>query len=185
MLDRGQPRSSATSAALAHLIRAHLDPEWVRVIEGAVPETTAILEQRFDLIFYTGNSTVGRIVARAAAEHLTPTVLELGGKSPVFVDEGVDPAAAARRIMWGKLTNTGQTCVAPDYLMATPRTIEKLVPHLKRAAHAMHGSDASRSPEFGRMVNRVMGDPASQLHERHNASDFDTRTQDKIAPAEQ
>ncbi|MFQ6485106.1 aldehyde dehydrogenase family protein [Brachybacterium epidermidis] len=143
----------ATSAALAHLVRTHLDPEWVRVIEGAVPETTAILEQRFDLIFYTGNSTVGRIVARAAAEHLTPTVLELGGKSPVFVDEGVDPAAAARRIMWGKLTNTGQTCVAPDYLMATPSTIEKLVPHLKRAVRAMHGADASRSPEFGRMVN--------------------------------
>lgn len=143
----------ATSAALAHLIRTHLDPDWVRVVEGAVPETTAVLEQRFDLIFYTGNSTVGRIVARAAAEHLTPTVLELGGKSPVFVDEGVDLAATARRIMWGKLTNAGQTCVAPDYLMATPRTIEKLVPHLKRAARAMHGADPSRSPEFGRMVN--------------------------------
>ena len=152
----------ATSAAIAHLLRTHLDPGWVRVIEGAVPETTALLEQRFDLIFYTGNSTVGRIVARAAAEHLTPTVLELGGKSPVFVDEGVDLAAAARRIMWGKLINSGQTCVAPDYLMATPATIEKLVPHLVRAARSMHGKNARRSAEYGRMVNekhaaRVIG----------------------------
>ncbi|MGO3290901.1 aldehyde dehydrogenase family protein, partial [Brachybacterium sp.] len=71
----------ATSAALAHLVRTHLDPAWVRVVEGAVEETTLLLEQRYDLIFYTGNGAVGRIVARAAAEHLTPTVLELGGKS--------------------------------------------------------------------------------------------------------
>ena len=143
----------ATSAALARLVRAHLDPAWVRVVEGAVEETTLLLEQRYDLIFYTGNGTVGRIVARAAAEHLTPTVLELGGKSPVFVDEDVDLKVAARRIVWGKFTNSGQTCVAPDYLMATPRTIQRLLPHLRRAARQMYGARPHRAADYGRMVN--------------------------------
>src|SRR5699024_8890856 len=142
----------ATSAALTHLLRTHLDPQWVRVVEGGVEETTILLEQRFDLIFYTGNGTVGRIVARAAAEHLTPTVLELGGKSPVFVDEGADLAVTARRIVWGKFTNAGQTCIAPDYLMATPRTIERLRPHLRRAVRAMYGRNPGRSLDYGRMV---------------------------------
>ena len=144
----------ATSAALTHLLRTHLDPAWVRVVEGGVEETTILLEQRFDLIFYTGNGTVGRIVARAAAEHLTPTVLELGGKSPVFVDEGADLAAVARRIVWGKFTNAGQTCIAPDYLMATPRTVQRLVPHLRRAVRALYSGKPAQSLDFGRMVNR-------------------------------
>ena len=144
----------ATSAALAHLVRAHLDPAWVRVVEGAVPETTLLLEQRFDLIFYTGNGAVGRIVARAAAEHLTPTVLELGGKSPVFVDADTDLATTARRIVWGKFTNAGQTCVAPDYLMAERSTLDALVPHLKDAVAAMYGRAPQRSRDYGRMVNQ-------------------------------
>lgn len=144
----------ATSAALTHLIRSHLDPAWVRVVEGAVEETTFLLEQRFDLIFYTGNGAVGRIVARAAAEHLTPTVLELGGKSPVFVDEGTDLAATARRIVWGKFTNAGQTCVAPDYLMAARSTLDALVPHLKDAVASMYGRTPQRSRDYGRMVNQ-------------------------------
>lgn len=152
----------ATSAALAHLIRTHLDPDWVRVTEGAVEETTALLEQRFDLIFYTGNGTVGRVVARAAAEHLTPTILELGGKSPLFVDQGVDLRSAARRIVWGAFTNTGQTCVAPDYLMATEKTVATLLPHLKRAVRELYGKHPQRSEAYGHMINekhfdRVLG----------------------------
>ena len=143
----------ATSAALAHLLRTHLDPEWVRVVEGGVEETTILLEQRFDLIFYTGNGAVGRIVARAAAEHLTPTVLELGGKSPVFVDEGADLAVTARRIVWGKFTNAGQTCIAPDYLMATPRTLQRLMPHLRRATRTLYSGAPRRSLDYGRMVS--------------------------------
>src|SRR5699024_4473954 len=140
-------------AALTHLLRAHLDPGWVRVVEGAVEETTILLEQRFDLIFYTGNGAAGRIVARAAAEHLTPTVLELGGKQTGCVDEGADPAATARRIVWRKFTNAGQTCIAPDYLMATPRAIERLRPHLRRAVRAMYGRSPARSLDYGRMVS--------------------------------
>ena len=143
----------ATSAAIAHLVRTHLDPAWVRVVEGAVEEKSILLEQRFDLIFYTGGGGVGRIVARAAAEHLTPTVLELGGKSPVFVDEDVDLTVTARRIVWGKFTNSGQTCVAPDYLMATPRTIQRLLPHLRRAARKMYGATPRRAADYGRMVD--------------------------------
>lgn len=142
----------ATSAAIASLVAEHLDPAWVRVVEGGVEETTALLAQRFDLIFYTGNATVGRIVARAAAEHLTPTVLELGGKSPVFVDEGADLEVAARGIVWGKFTNAGQTCVAPDYLMATPRTLSRLLPLLRREIRRMYGADPSRSRDYGRIV---------------------------------
>jgi aldehyde dehydrogenase (NAD+) len=134
-------------------VRTHLDPDWVRAVEGGVEETTLLLEQRFDLIFYTGNSAVGRIVARAAAEHLTPTVLELGGKSPVFVDSSVDLAVAARRIVWGKFANTGQTCVAPDYLLAEPATIERLLPHLRGAVHELYGSAPRRSTDYGRMIN--------------------------------
>ncbi|MDN5822670.1 MAG: aldehyde dehydrogenase family protein [Brachybacterium sp.] len=145
--------SPATSAALTHLLRTYLDPAWVRVVEGAVEETTILLEERFDLIFFTGNGAVGRIVARAAAEHLTPTVLELGGKSPVFVDEGADLAVTARRVVWGKFTNAGQTCIAPDYLMATPRTLERLRPHLRKAVRQMYGTRPERSLDFGRMVS--------------------------------
>lgn len=103
-----------TSAVLTALLARHLDPEAVRVVEGGVGPTTELLEQRLDHIFFTGSPTVGRIVMRAAAEHLTPVTLELGGKSPTWVDDSVDLALAARRIAWAKWVNAGQTCVAPD-----------------------------------------------------------------------
>ena len=143
----------ATSGVIRRLVDEHLDPAWVRVVEGGVEETTQLLAERFDIIFYTGNGTVGRVGARAAAEHLTPTVLELGGKSPVFVDEGTDLAAAARRIVWGKFTNAGQTCVAPDHLMATPAVLEELVPHLQEAVREMYGRNPMRSADYGRIVS--------------------------------
>ena len=107
----------------------HLDPEAVQVVEGGVDETTALLAQRFDHVFFTGNGAVGRIVLEAAAKHLTPVTLELGGKSPTFVDDDVDLEVTARRIAWGKFTNAGQTCVAPDYVLASrhdPRCPETL-----------------------------------------------------------
>ena len=145
--------AEATSEAIAHVVAKHLDPSWVRVVEGGVEETTLLLEQRWDLIFYTGNATVGRIVARAAAEHLTPTILELGGKSPVYIDDTVDLATAARRIIWGKTVNAGQTCVAPDYLMATRPVLDALIPHLRTALQEMHGKKPLRSREYGRIIN--------------------------------
>lgn len=153
----------ATSAALARLAARHLDPAWVRVVEGGVEETTALLAERFDLIFYTGGGRVGRLVAHAAAEHLTPTVLELGGKSPVFVDVGVDLARAARRIVWGKFTNAGQTCTAPDHVMATPATLDALLPHLRTAIDEMYGPDPRACEEFGRIVNEAQLDRLAGL----------------------
>ncbi|MBW2245583.1 MAG: aldehyde dehydrogenase family protein, partial [Deltaproteobacteria bacterium] len=106
-----------TSAALARYVPEFLDPEAIALVEGGVPETTALLEERFDHIFYTGNGHVGRIVMEAAAKHLTPVTLELGGKSPCLVDRDVDIATTARRIAWGKFVNAGQTCIAPDYVL--------------------------------------------------------------------
>ena len=107
----------ATSAAMAELIPQYLDERVVTVVTGGVDETTELLAERFDHIFYTGNGTVGRIVMAAAAKHLTPVTLELGGKSPAIVAADADIDVAARRIAWGKFLNAGQTCVAPDYVL--------------------------------------------------------------------
>ncbi|MGN6205748.1 aldehyde dehydrogenase family protein [Humibacter sp.] len=143
----------ATSAVFARLVPDYLDARAVSVVEGAVPETTALLEQRFDHIFYTGGARVGRIVAAAAAKHLTPVTLELGGKSPVYVDDSVDLEAAAKRIAWGKFLNAGQTCVAPDYLMATREVIDRVVPLIDAAVHELYGSDPQASGDYARIVS--------------------------------
>ena len=105
-----------TMKAMAKLINENFDPQFLYVVEGGVEETTAILKLRFDKIFFTGSPRVGKIVYKAAAEHLTPVTLELGGKSPAFVTEKADLQIAAKRIVWGKFINAGQTCVTPDYL---------------------------------------------------------------------
>lgn len=143
----------ATSRALAKYLTEYLDLRAIRVIEGGVPETTELLVERFDHIFYTGSGRVGRIVARAAAEHLTPVTLELGGKSPLYIDETVSLAAAAKRIVWAKFINVGQTCVAPDYLLATRTTLQNLTPHLTGAIHDLYGNAVHDNPDYGRIVN--------------------------------
>jgi aldehyde dehydrogenase (NAD+) len=143
----------ATSAALARLLPAHLDSEAVAVVEGGIPETTALLTERFDHIFYTGNGAVGRVVMRAAAEHLTPVTLELGGKSPVFVDGDADLDVVADRLARGKFLNAGQTCVAPDYVLTDPRTAAALEPALARAVESLYGADPRACGEYGRIVN--------------------------------
>ncbi|MEU7723208.1 aldehyde dehydrogenase family protein [Streptomyces tibetensis] len=153
----------ATSAALAELLPAYLDTDAVAVVEGGVPETTALLAERFDHVFYTGNGTVGRIVMRAAAEHLTPVTLELGGKSPVFVDRDTDLDAVAGRLARGKFINAGQTCVAPDYVLTTPETAAGLEPALVRAVDALYGADPAASPEYGRIINERHFDRLSAL----------------------
>ncbi|MFF9771503.1 aldehyde dehydrogenase family protein [Streptomyces sp. NPDC014636] len=153
----------ATSAALAELIPAYLDTEAVAVVEGGVPETTALLAERFDHIFYTGNGTVGRVVMRAAAEHLTPVTLELGGKSPVFVDRGTDLPAVAERLARGKFLNAGQTCVAPDYVLTDPDTAPALEDALVHAVEGLFGTDPERSPEYGRIINERHFDRLSAL----------------------
>lgn len=143
----------ATSSTIARLLPEYVDRRAVAVVEGGVPETTALLAERFDHIFYTGNGRVGRIVAHAAAEHLTPVTLELGGKSPVYVDDSVPPLAAARRIVWAKYLNAGQTCVAPDYVLGTADVLRRLAPALSDAIHELYGSAVAQNPDYGRIVN--------------------------------
>ncbi|WP_116246690.1 aldehyde dehydrogenase family protein [Nocardiopsis sp. FIRDI 009] len=143
----------ATSAALAELLPRHLDTEAIAVVEGGVPESTTLLEQHFDHIFYTGNGAVARVVMAAAVKHLTPVTLELGGKSPVIVEPGVDLATTARRLAWGKYTNAGQTCVAPDYVLAVGDTADELERELAAAITEMFGDDPRTSPDYGRIVN--------------------------------
>lgn len=145
--------ATSTSARLARLLPKYLDRRAVVVVEGGVENTTTLLNQRFDHIFYTGNGQVGRIVMAAAARHLTPVTLELGGKSPTWVDASVDLAAAARRIAWAKFINCGQTCVAPDYVLATPDVADQLAPLLADAITGLYGPDPQSNPDYGRIIN--------------------------------
>ena len=144
----------ATSRLLARLVPRYLDREAVHVVEGGVDETTALLAERFDHIFYTGNGAVGRIVLEAAARHLTPVTLELGGKSPAYVADDADLAVTAQRLVWGKFTNAGQTCVAPDYVLASHATLEALKPLLAQGIRSAFGEDPSQSTEYGRIVSQ-------------------------------
>lgn len=145
----------ATASLIARTVPDVLDRRAVAVVQGGVAETTALLELPFDHIFYTGSGSTGRVVARAAAEHLTPITLELGGKSPAYVDESVSLADAARRIAWGKYLNAGQTCVAPDYVLGSAEVLRKLEPLLANAIHELYGSASERNPDYGRIVNEA------------------------------
>ena len=143
----------ATSALLAKLVPIYLDSRAAQVVEGAVDETTELLEQQWDLIFYTGNGTVGRIIAEAAAKHLTPTVLELGGKSPAYVDASANLLVTARRLLWAKTMNAGQTCVAPDYLLVHKDVRHDFEIALRQAANEQLGQAAAVHPDYSRIVN--------------------------------
>lgn len=145
--------SPATSQLLARLIPRYLDTSCIRVVEGAIPETTALLKEQFDHIFYTGNGHVGRIVMTAAAQHLTPVVLELGGQCPCIIDKDVDLDVAIKRICWGKFSNAGQTCVAPNHLLVHEDVYEAVIEKLKSTLLDFYGSNPQESPDFGRIVN--------------------------------
>ncbi|MFJ6084739.1 aldehyde dehydrogenase family protein [Streptomyces sp. NPDC092369] len=153
----------ATSAALARLMPEYLDTDAVAVVEGAIPETTALLAERFDHIFYTGNGAVGRVVMRAAAEHLTPVTLELGGKSPAFVDRDTDLDVVADRLVRGKFLNAGQTCVAPDYVLTDPETATALESALVKAVDGFFGGDPKESGAYSRIINERHFDRLSGL----------------------
>ncbi len=142
-----------TSALLTRLLTEYCDQDCVRVYEGAVPETTALLVERFDHILYTGNGHVGRIIMAAASKHLTPVTLELGGKSPVYVHPDADLEMTARRILWGKFTNAGQTCIAPDYLLVHKDIHDRLLEIMASTARDFYGEDPSQSPDYGRIIN--------------------------------
>ena len=143
--------SSATSALLGKLVPQYFDKDAIAIVEGAVPETTQLLAEKFDHIFYTGNGTVGRVVMRAAAENLTPVTLELGGKSPTIVDKSANIAIAGRRIAWAKYVNAGQTCVAPDYVLAHADIADKLVDEIRKSVKDFYGADPQSSGDFARI----------------------------------
>ncbi len=153
----------ATSALLARRVPEYLDPECINIVTGGVAETSALLELPFDHILYTGGGNVGRIVMAAAAKNLTPVTLELGGKSPCVVLPDANLEATARRIVWGKFTNAGQTCTAPDYILTDADTEAKLVPLIKKSIDDMFGSDPQQSDSYGRIINSRHFDRVSQL----------------------
>lgn len=144
----------ATASVLAEMIqRTYGDDGYVSVVPGGSELSMQLVEQAWDLIFFTGSSRVGSLVMGAAAKRLTPVVLELGGKSPVIVDKDVDVAVTARRIAWGKFTNAGQTCVAPDYLLVHRSIASTLVSELRAAIRGFYGDDPMRSRDYGRIVS--------------------------------
>ena len=145
--------AQATSKLIAELIPKYMDTSAIAVYEGGVLETTELLKQRFDHIMYTGSETVGKIVMRAASEHLTPVCLELGGKSPCIVDENTNLKVTADRIIWGKFINAGQTCIAPDYILVTPRQREPLIAALKKSLIKQYGREPNLSKDYGRIIN--------------------------------
>lgn len=145
--------SAHTSAAWAALLPQYLDMQAVAIVEGGADITTKLLAERFDHILYTGNEKVGRIVMTAAAQHLTPVTLELGGKSPCIVDADADLAVAAARIVWSKFMNAGQTCIAPDYLLVVESVLPGFLAELKKRLLKSFGEDPALSANYGRIVS--------------------------------
>ena len=141
------------SMVLDAMIKESFSPEYIAIVQGNREVNTALLEQRFDIIFFTGSPDLGRKVMRAASEHLTPVVLELGGKSPCIVDKDANLTLAARRIAWGKSLNAGQTCIAPDYLLVHADIKEQLINELKKEFTRLHGTNPKESKHFVRIVN--------------------------------
>ncbi|MGF3076485.1 aldehyde dehydrogenase [Facklamia sp. P12955] len=143
----------ATSAIIKKMIADTFDPAYVTVVEGAVEVNQSLLSKDFDLIFFTGSKQVGKIVMEKAAQHLTPVVLELGGKSPAIVDKSADIKIAAKRIAWGKALNAGQTCVAPDYLLVQEDVKEKLTEELMKTLEGFFGKHAETNPEYPKIIS--------------------------------
>ncbi|XP_074535391.1 aldehyde dehydrogenase family 3 member A2-like [Halichoeres trimaculatus] len=146
--------SSHTSKVMGELLPLYLDKDLYPVVTGGVAETQELLKQRFDHIFYTGNTTVGKLVMEAAARHLTPVTLELGGKSPCFIDKSCDITVACRRITWGKFVNCGQTCIAPDYILCEPCIQERVVEEIKKCIKEFYTENPKTFEDYGRIINQ-------------------------------
>lgn len=141
------------SRVVKEMIEDTFEEEYIACVEGGIETNTSLLKSRFDYIFFTGSASVGRIVMREASENLIPVTLELGGKSPVIVDGSANIKEAARRIMWGKTMNAGQTCVAPDYVMVHESVKDQLVKDMIDTLREFFGDDIEKSDSFGRIVN--------------------------------
>ncbi len=155
--------SLATAEVIARLVPEYLDRNAFSVVLGAVPETTALLEQQWDHIFFTGGSTVAKVVMTAAAKHLTPVVLELGGKNPTIVHSSANLRVAAHRIAYGRWFNSGQTCTAPDYVLVFKDVAKAFLGHLKETLLQFYGEDPQKSPDYGRIASSHHFDRLTKL----------------------
>jgi aldehyde dehydrogenase (NAD+) len=145
--------SPATSMVIAKMIAELFEPDYLAVFHGDAEATQQILAEKFDYIFYTGSTAVGRIIMTAAARHLTPVTLELGGKSPCIVDQDAHLDYGIKRIAWGKFLNAGQTCIAPDYVLIHRKIKEAFVEGMIRTIHTFYGEDPIESPDYARIIN--------------------------------
>lgn len=145
--------ATATETMVEKIIKETFEEEYIAVITGDYKVNSELLDLQFDYIFFTGSVNVGKIVMEKASKHLTPVTLELGGKSPVIVDNTANLKISAKRILWGKLTNAGQTCVAPDYVLAHEHIYEELIDEFKNTIKEFYGQDIKSNKEFGRIIN--------------------------------
>ena len=157
-----------TSRILAEIIEANFAPEYIAAIEGGVETSQQLLAEKFDRIFFTGGTRVGKIIMAAAAKHLTPVTLELGGKSPCIVDRDLDLTEAAKRITWGKFINAGQICIAPDYLLVNSAIKADLLAEIKKSINDFYGDNPAESPDYGRIINQNQFDRLSTLLQEGN-----------------
>ena len=151
------------SKVVTELVRSTFDSDYIAVVEGDVQTSQELLAQKFDHIFFTGGTEIGRIVMQAAAKHLTPVTLELGGKSPCFVDASVRLDYAAKRIAWGKFINAGQTCIAPDYVLVDAAVKDEFIVQLRKAIGELYGENPAVSPDYARIVNQRQLDRLKSL----------------------
>lgn len=175
-----------TEKVISDIIRDAFDENYVASVCGGVDLITKLLSQRFDYIFFTGSVRVGKIVMEAASKNLTPVTLELGGKSPVFVDENFDVRLAAKRIAWGKFLNNGQTCIAPDYVLVHESRKLALIEELKAVIHEHYGENIKENPDYGRIINEKQTERLAKILESDKdlvvfGGDFDIE-QRYIAP---
>lgn len=147
------PYTPSIAALMDKMIKEIFDEKYVAIVQGGKEENELLLKKRFDIIFFTGSPMLGKVVMRAAAEHLTPVILELGGKSPCIVDESANIAIAAKRIAWSKTINAGQTCIAPDYLMVHESVKDELLAKIEEEFVKMFGADSQKSEFYPRIVN--------------------------------
>lgn len=157
-----------TSSVIEKLIKKTFDPGHVDIVQGGVEESQTILNYSFDFIFFTGSTSVGNIIYKKAAEHLCPVMLELGGKSPCIINHDADIDIAARRIVWGKFLNAGQTCVAPDYLLIHTEVKDRLIEKIKYYIKKFYGEDVKSSPDYPRIINKKNFDRLKNLMSNEN-----------------
>lgn len=150
-----KPSENAPNSAriMQHVIANSLDADAYQVVQGAIPETTKLLEQKWDKIFYTGNAAVGTIIAKKAAETLTPVTLELGGKNPAIVTRNADPRLAARRLIWAKLLNAGQVCVSQNYIIIDKQILGAFLQQVEITLREFHPKGAEGNEDYGKIIN--------------------------------